>query len=90
METDGYVFSNYITNSTKYGNIHLTSQVDQLKEVDFKTPLNTHTHGREYHHQVGRISTDVSLEYDKVNAIVRRLFCEPSFKKANDKKTKNY
>lgn len=88
METDGYVFSNYITNSTKYGNIHLTSQVDQLKEVDFKTPLNTHTHGREYHHQVGRISTDVSLEYDKVNAIVRRLFCEPSYKKTGRNKIK--
>ena len=57
-------------------------------EIDFKTPLNTHTHGREYHHQVGRISTDVSLEYDKVNAIVRRLFCEPSYKKTGGNKMK--
>ena len=90
METNGYVFTDYITNSTKYGNIHLTSQVDQLKEVDFKTPLNTHTHGRAYHHQVGRISTDVSLEYDKVNAIVRRLSVNLHLKRQTTKKLKNY
>ncbi len=81
MEIQGYVFSDYIANSTKYGSIHLSSQTDLLKDVEFKTPLNTHTHGREYHHQIGRIGVDVSLEYEKVNAIIRRLFCEPSFKK---------
>lgn len=76
MKTNGYIFENYITNSTKYGQIHLSTETDKLKEVDFKTPLNTHVHGREYHHQVGRISSDVSLEYEQVNAIIRRLFCE--------------
>lgn len=81
MEIQGYVFSDYIADSTKYGSIHLSSQTDLLKDVEFKTPLNTHTHGREYHHQIGRIGVDVSLEYEKVNAIIRRLFCEPSFKK---------
>lgn len=88
LETDGYIFSDYITNSTRYGNIHLSTETDSLKDVDFKTPLNTHTHGREYHHQIGRIGVDVSLEYDKVNAIMRRLFCEPSFKKSKKQSAK--
>lgn len=75
LEINGYVFEDFITNSTKYGRIHLSVQTDKLQHVDFKIPLNTHIHGREYHHQIGRISSDISLSYEKVNAIVRRLFC---------------
>lgn len=76
LAINGYVFEDFITNSTKYGKIHLSAQTDKLQQVDFKVPLNTHIHGREYHHQMGRISSDVSLKYEKVNAIVRRLFCK--------------
>ena len=76
LENAGYIFNLDIINSAKYGSIHLTSQVKDFKDVDFRIPLNTHIHGREYHHMVGIISTDISLIYDKVNAIIRRLFSE--------------
>ncbi len=79
LEINGYVFEDFITNSTKYGKIHLSAQTDKLQQVDFKVPLNTHIHGREYHHQIGRLSSDISLTYEKVNAIVRRLFCKEKF-----------
>lgn len=75
MEANGYVFDDKITNSVISGSMRLISQTDKIKQVDVKVPINTHGHGREFHHQLGRISSDVSLEYENVNAIIRRLFC---------------
>ena len=76
FEAHGYIFSQYIESITKTGAIHSASDVDNLKDVEFKTPLNTHVHGREYHHFVGQISSDISLSYEKLNTIIRRLFCQ--------------
>jgi type III restriction enzyme len=58
------------------GPIHTLPELDKLKAVDFKTPLNTHVHGRVYHHFIGQISSDIGLSYEKVNTIIRQLFCE--------------
>ncbi len=76
FEAQGYIFSQYIESATKTGAIHSATEVDNLKDVEFKTPLNTHVHGREYHHFIGQISSDISLSYEKLNTIIRRLFCQ--------------
>lgn len=75
MESHGYVFDESIIETAKYGKLRLSSETATLKNADFKVPLNTHIHGREYHHQLGRISSDVSLSYENVNSIIQRLFC---------------
>ncbi len=76
LELHGYKFSQYIENQTVTGTIHTLPELDKLKAVDFKTPLNTHVHGRVYHHFIGQISSDIGLSYEKVNTIIRQLFCE--------------
>jgi len=76
FEAHNFIFSSYIENATVTGTIHTTKDINQLTEVGFKVPLNTHTHGREYHHFVGQISSDIGLSYEKVNTIIRRLFCK--------------
>ena len=76
LKLHNYIFSQYIESATKTGSIHTASDIQNLRDVEFKTPLNTHVHGRQYHHFIGQISADVSLSYEDVNAIVRRLFCK--------------
>jgi len=76
FESKGYKFSQYIENETLTGTIHTLPQISDLQTVDFKTPLNTHVHGRVYHHFIGQISSDIGLSYENVNTIMRQLFCE--------------
>ena len=45
-----------------------------LNTVNIWTKLDTHRHGREYHHRVAEIALRVGLEYAQMNTILRRLF----------------
>ena len=36
--------------------------------------LNTHTHGRDYHHKIGKIGMEIGMEYSYMNTIIRKLF----------------
>lgn len=76
LETAGYVFSSQIIDYTKSGSVTKAEkgQFDQLNEVKIFTELDTHRHGREYHHRVAEIGLKVGLEYAQINAILRRLF----------------
>jgi type III restriction enzyme len=38
--------------------------------------LDTHFHGRMYHHRLGEIGPAIGLTYEKINPIVRRLFMQ--------------
>lgn len=75
METAGYVFSSNIVDYTKSGTITTmdTGKFADLNTVNIWTKLNTHTHGREYHHRVAEIALRVGLEYSQMNTILRRL-----------------
>ena len=36
--------------------------------------LNTHKHGRDYHHEIGKIGMEIGMEYSYMNTIIRKLF----------------
>lgn len=76
LETVGYDFSVDVVKSTKTGDIHKMEQKEfkGLDDVRLREPLNTHIHGREFHHELAQIGMKIGLAYDQMNAIVRRLF----------------
>lgn len=76
LESVGYVFSNNIIAKTKSGTVsHVNAdQIWKLSDVSINTNLNTHIHGREYHHRVGDLGLKIGLEYSQMNTIIRKLF----------------
>lgn len=76
LETSGYVFSSDIVYHPRSGTVMTTgtSQFEDLNTVNLWTPLDTHTHGREFHHRVAEIALRVGLDYAQMVAIIRRLF----------------
>lgn len=76
LETAGYVFSSDIVDYTKSGAVTMmdSGKFVDLNTVNIWTKLDTHTHGREYHHRVAEIALRVGLEYSQMNTILRRLF----------------
>lgn len=76
LETAGYVFSSDIVDYTKSGAVAMmdSGKFADLNTVNIWTKLDTHRHGREYHHRVAKISLRVGLEYAQMNTILRRLF----------------
>lgn len=76
LETKGYKFSNKIVKKTFKGSIHLINknEFEQLETVKMFENLDTHKHGREYHHRVSSLGVKLLLPYEKMNTIIRRLF----------------
>lgn len=76
LQTQGYIFSENIIKSTYTGQVHTLTikEFEGLYNVDMIEPLNTHKHGREYHNRVSTIGLKLSLPYEKMNTIIRRLF----------------
>ena len=76
LEAAGYLFSEDIVDYTKSGAVSTlnANQIADLNDISIRTPLNTHVHGREYHHRVAEIGLKVGLEYAQMNTILRRLF----------------
>lgn len=84
LEAHGYAFSENIVKHTVSGEVRLTqkSDFDKLNKLDYITKLNTHEHGRMFHHELSNIGLKIGLPYDQTNLIVRRLFGkESSFSK---------
>lgn len=73
---NGFFFDADIVRSTKSGEVAtLENKVgDRLNDITFRIPLNTHEHGREYHHAVAKMGLDITLEYAQMNTIIRKLF----------------
>ena len=76
LETAGYVFSSDIVDYAKSGAVTTmdSGKFADLDTVNIWTKLDTHRHGREYHHRVAEIALRVGLEYAQMNTILRRLF----------------
>ena len=76
LQANGFNFNTDIVSSTKSGEVATLEfkGAERLNDVTFHVPLNTHEHGREYHHVIAKIGLDISLEYAQMNAIVRKLF----------------
>ena len=57
LEAAGYLFSEDIVDYTKSGAVSTLDKdkIADLNDISIRTPLNTHVHGREYHHRVAEI-----------------------------------
>lgn len=79
LEIKGFKFSDKIIRTTISGNVKTFNEIterDNLNEVDIFEPINTHTHGREYHNRVGKLGLEIGLEYSFMNTIIGKLFCQ--------------
>ena len=76
LEACGYSFSEDIVDFTKSGSVTKLNQdsISNLNDIAIHEQLNTHKHGKEYHHCVGEIGFKVNLDYNSTNNILRRLF----------------
>lgn len=52
------------------------SETERLNAIEVNEPINTHNHGREYHHRVGQIGLEIGIEYAKMNTIIGKLFSD--------------
>lgn len=75
-----YVFDSDIVKHTVTGEVAHLQQKDfeKLNETSFRTPLNTHIHGRDFHHELADIGLKIGQSYDQMNLITRRLFSKES------------
>ena len=76
LEAYGYSFDEDIVDFTKSGSVSALSkdQITELNDISIHEPLNTHKHGKEYHHCVAEIGYKANLDYSSTNTIMRKLF----------------
>lgn len=76
LEAHGYSFVEDIIDYTKSGSVNTLSKenIAELNDISIHEPLNTHKHGKEYHHCVAEIGYKVNLDYNSTNTIMRKLF----------------
>lgn len=76
LQREGYTFSDEIVRKTYTGSVSklVSKDIHDLDKVKLIEPLNTHKHGREYHNKVSLLGIKLSLPYEQMNTIIRRLF----------------
>ena len=75
----GFVFSDRIVKYSYSGKVALYSELsetERMNAIKYEEPLNTHNHGREYHHQVSKIGLEIGMKYAYMNTIIGKLFGE--------------
>lgn len=78
----GYDLDNNVKLHTYKGEISTIrkKELSHLNQVIIKMLLDTHEHGRMFHHAIGEIGRSSYLKYDKMSVILRKLFCiEPKY-----------
>lgn len=77
FQVANYTFSNIIIGHAKSGPVSTLTREEfaKLNEINVYSELDTHRHGREYHHCAAEIGLKISLEYSTINTILQRLFC---------------
>lgn len=75
LQTAGYELSENIVKHTLSGE---TATLDfaaaDMNTIAVTEKLNTHKHGRDYHHEIGKIGMGIGMEYSYMNTIIRKLF----------------
>ncbi|MCG1024991.1 MULTISPECIES: DEAD/DEAH box helicase [Dehalobacter] len=76
LEAHHYYFKGEIVDSTKSGSVStlVKESFDNLYEINVHETLNTHKHGKEYHHCAAEIGLKISLDYSTINTLLRRLY----------------
>lgn len=81
LENKGYIFSDKIVRRTVSGKLVELEKLpkhENMNDVAVVETLNTHVHGHEYHHEVGKIGLEIGLQYAYMNTIISKLFSEKS------------
>ena len=84
METAGYLFKDDIWRHTQSGE---ATSLEEMKnaaafnDVAFSMAIDTHRHGRAFHHEVGEIGLACGLQYEEARTIILRVFGEGGDKK---------
>ena len=84
METAGYLFKEDIWRHTHSGE---ATSLEEMKnaaafnDVAFSMAIDTHRHGRAFHHEVGEIGLACGLQYEEARTIILRIFGEGGDKK---------
>ncbi|MGN1176381.1 MAG: DUF6650 family protein [Roseburia sp.] len=72
LQTAGYELSENIVKHTLSGE---TATLDfaaaDMNAIAVTEKLNTHKHGRDYHHEIGKIGMEIGMEYSYMNTIIR-------------------
>ncbi len=79
LQSQGFVFSDQIVRYAYSGKVSMFWELyekDRLNALEMREPINTHVHGREYHHRVGQIGMAIGMEYAKMNTIIGKLFSD--------------
>lgn len=75
LQTAGYELSENIVKHTLSGE---TATLDfaaaDMNTIAVTEKLNTHKHGRDYHHEIGKSGMEIGMEYSYMNTIIRKLF----------------
>ncbi len=78
LEAVGYKFGDRIVGNTLSGDAatldELKSASRKMNQVEIGVPVNTHRHGREFHHCIGEIGVANALPYDDMRMILHRVF----------------
>lgn len=76
LEAHGYVFGSEVVNHTKSGSINTLTgdRFKELNDIDILEKLDTHKHGREFHHCAAEIGMKIHLDYTSICTILQRLF----------------
>lgn len=80
LEAHGYVFSSEVVDYTKSGSVTTLSRegFDDLSTIYIHEKLDTHKHGREFHHSAAEIGLKIHQDYDSIRTILMRLFTAQS------------
>ena len=75
LQAAGYEMSENIVKHTLSGETAtLDCAAADMNTIAVTEKLNTHTHGRDYHHKIGKIGMEIGMEYSYMNTIIRKLF----------------
>lgn len=78
LESAGYVFGEDVVSNTVSGDAStiggLKSAGRLMNVVSIRVPVNTHQHGRAFHHCIGEIGAASALPYDEMRTIIHRVF----------------
>ena len=78
LETAGYALGERIVGNTLSGDAatlgELKAASRKMNQVEIGVPVNTHRHGREFHHCIGEIGEANALPYEDMRMILHRVF----------------
>ena len=78
LEASGYVFGEQIMSGTFSGDATTTADMKSAQRtmniVKVGEAVNTHKHGRDFHHSIGAIGAANALPYDDTRTILYRVF----------------